>query len=73
MSADKMLSVNRALGQRPESPSLVVATTILQLGLVVLVWLVALVPAALAALTLLLVKTACGVFRPSKVKGPIVP
>lgn len=68
-----MLSVNRALGQRPESPSLVVATTILQLGLVVLVWLVALIPAALAALTLLLIKAACGAFRPSKVKGPIVP
>lgn len=68
-----MLSVNRALDQRPESPSLVVATTILQLGLVVIVWLLALVPAALAALTLLLVKAACGAFRPSKVKGPIAP
>lgn len=68
-----MLSVNRALDQRPESPSLVVVTTILQLGLVVMVWLLALVPAALAALTLLLVKAACGALRPSKVKGPIAP
>lgn len=52
-----MLSVTRALDTRRESPTLVVLTTILQLGLVVLVWLVALIPAALAALTILTVKT----------------
>jgi len=34
----------------------VVLTTALQLGLVVLVWLLALIPAALAALTILTVK-----------------
>lgn len=45
-----------ALREHRESPTLVVLTTALQLGLVVLVWLVALVPAALVALTMLLVK-----------------
>ena len=68
-----MLSVNRALDQQAKSPSLVIVTTIIQLGLVVMVWLLALVPAALAALTLLLVKAASGAFWPSKVKGPIAP
>lgn len=63
-----MLSVNRALDQRPESPSLVIVTTILQLGLVVLVWLVALVPAALAALTMLAVKSARHAFGPDGVQ-----
>lgn len=43
--------------QRPESRALVVFTTVLQLGLVVVVWLLALVPAALAALTVLAYKT----------------
>lgn len=51
-----MLSVTRPLDDRRESPSLVVLTTALQLGLVVIVWLLALVPAALAALTILGVK-----------------
>jgi len=51
-----MLSVTRTLDERRESPTLVVLTTILQLGLVVVVWLLALVPAALAALTILGVK-----------------
>lgn len=67
LSADRMLSVSRALDQRPESPSLVIATTILQLGLVVVVWLVALIPAALAALTMLAVTLARGAFRRSKI------
>lgn len=47
----------RSALQRPESKSLVVFTTVLQLGLVVVVWLLALVPAAIAALTVLLYKT----------------
>lgn len=47
---------NRTLDHRPESLTLVILTTALQLGLVVVVWLLALVPAALAALTLLAVK-----------------
>lgn len=51
-----MLAGNRALVHRPESPTLVVLTTALQLGLVVVVWLLALVPAALAALALLAAK-----------------
>ncbi|MCY1646843.1 hypothetical protein OVA11_07135 [Caulobacter sp. SL161] len=68
LSADRMLSVGRALDQRPESPSLVIATTILQLGLVVVVWLVALVPAALAALTMLAVTSARGAFRRSNIR-----
>ena len=45
-----------ALREHRESPTLVVLTTAFQLGLVVLVWLVALVPAALVALTVLIVK-----------------
>lgn len=52
-SADSMLSVTRAPVEHPESPTLVVATTVLQLSLVVVVWLLALVPAAIAALTVL--------------------
>jgi len=51
-----MLSLTRAPDQRRESPTLVVLTTALQLGLVVLVWVLALIPAALAALTILTVK-----------------
>lgn len=39
-----------------ESPTLVVLTTVLQLGLVVAVWLVALIPAAVAAVTFMGVK-----------------
>lgn len=48
--------VSPALRQHRESRALVVITTVLQLGLVVAVWLLALVPAAIAALTVLLVK-----------------
>lgn len=48
-----MLSVTRAPVERPESPTLVVVTTVLQLALVVVVWLLALIPAAIAALTVL--------------------
>lgn len=40
-----------------ESATLVVLTTILQLGLIVVVWLLALAPAALAALVMLTIKT----------------
>lgn len=66
-----MLSVNRALDQRPESSSLVIITTALQLALVVLVWLLALVPAALAALTLLALKSAREAFGVSNAKNAI--
>lgn len=45
-----------ALREPRESRTLVVVTSALQLGLVVLVWLLALVPAALMALTVLMVK-----------------
>jgi hypothetical protein len=58
-----MLSLTRAPDQRRESPTLVVLTTALQLGLVVLVWLLALIPAALAALTILTVKLVRGALR----------
>ena len=51
-----MPSVSPALRERRESPTLVVVTTALQLGLVVVVWLLALIPAALVALTVLAVK-----------------
>lgn len=59
-----MLAGNRALVHRPESPTLVVLTTALQLGLVVVVWLLALVPAALAALALLAAKAIRRALRP---------
>ena len=48
--------VSPALREHRESRPLVIATTMLQLGLVVLVWLLALVPAAVAALAVLFVK-----------------
>jgi hypothetical protein len=62
-----MLSVTREPDRRPESPTLVVVTTALQLTLVVLVWLLALIPAALAALTVLTYKMVRRLFgaRPS--------
>lgn len=44
-----------ALREQRESPTLLVLTTVLQLGLVVLVWLLVLLPAALVALTMLIV------------------
>jgi flagellar biosynthesis protein FliP len=56
LSAYVMPWLSPALRERRESPTLVVVTTALQLGLVVLVWLLALVPAALVALTVLVVK-----------------
>jgi hypothetical protein len=59
-----MLAGNRALVHRPESPTLVVLTTALQLGLVVVVWLLALVPAALAVLALLAAKAIRRALRP---------
>jgi len=58
-----MLTLNRALDQRPESKTLVVLVTGLQLALVVLVWLAALIPAAIAALTILTIKIVRGAFR----------
>jgi hypothetical protein len=45
-----------ALRDDRESPALTAVTSALQLGLVVLVWLLALIPAALAAVTVLAVK-----------------
>lgn len=50
------MSVSQALEERKESPALVVVTTAFQLALVVLVWLLALVPAAVAALTMFAIK-----------------
>lgn len=58
-----MLSVTRAPAESPESPPLVVLVTALQLGLVVVVWLLALIPAAIAALTVLVFKTVRGALR----------
>lgn len=51
-----MWAGNRTFDHRPESSTLVILTTALQLSLVVVVWLLALVPAALTALTLLALK-----------------
>ena len=50
---------------RSESKTLVVLISVLQLALVVLVWLLALVPAALLALGVLTVKAARATLRPS--------
>lgn len=55
-SADSMLSVTRGPEEHPESPTLVVVTTVLQLSLVIVVWLLALIPAAIAAMTVLTFK-----------------
>jgi hypothetical protein len=49
-----------------ESKALVVATSVLQLALVVLVWLLALVPVALMAL----VATVIGALKPVAAKAP---
>lgn len=59
-----------ALRQHRESRTLVVVTTILQLGLVVLVWLLALVPAAIAAVAVLIYKTARRAFGALPQPGP---
>lgn len=48
---------------RPESKLLVVLVSVLQLSLVVLVWLLALVPAAVLALAVISVKTVRGALR----------
>lgn len=58
-----MLIFNRLHDGRRESPALVVVTTSLQLALVVVVWLLALAPAAIAALTILTIKTVRVAFR----------
>ncbi|MBO9709239.1 MAG: hypothetical protein J7521_13615 [Caulobacter sp.] len=50
---------------RPESPAFVVILSILQLSLVVMVWLLAIVPAALLALGALVFKTVKGALRPA--------
>jgi hypothetical protein len=67
-----MSSLTHPFKHRRESPALVVLTTILQLGLVVIVWLLALVPAALAALGVLTYKTIRRAFGAPKgaVAGP---
>jgi hypothetical protein len=58
MESSRMtVASHRARSQeRPESKALVVAISALQLGLVVLVWLLAIVPAALLALGALLLQ-----------------
>jgi hypothetical protein len=71
-SADSMLSVTPAPAQRPESPTLVVVTTVLQLGLVVVVWLLALIPAAIAALAVLTFKLIRAAFRKTAAAHPKV-
>jgi hypothetical protein len=58
-----MLTFNRLQSEGRESPTLVVVTTALQLALVVVVWLLALAPAAVAALTVLTIKTLRATFR----------
>lgn len=48
---------------RPESKLLVVLVSVLQLSLVVLVWLLALIPAAVLALAVISVKAVRGAYR----------
>jgi hypothetical protein len=64
-----MLSVSQTFEERKESPTLVVVTTAFQLALVVLVWLLALVPAAVAALTMLTIKTISRAFHREPPEG----
>lgn len=56
----------RGRNPRKESKPLVVAVSVLQLGLIVLVWLLALVPVALMAL----VATVAGALKPAAAKAP---
>jgi hypothetical protein len=57
--------------ERQESKALVVAISALQLGLVVLVWLLAIVPVALLALGALLFKSLRGAFRVAASPSPL--
>lgn len=56
----------RYRNHRKESKPLVVAISVLQLGLVVVVWLLALVPVALMAL----IATVAGALKPGPAKAP---
>lgn len=56
----------RARSHRKESKPLVVAVSLLQLGLIVLVWLLALVPVALMAL----IATMISALKPTPAKAP---
>ena len=59
-------SQNHRFGHRQESKALVVAISVLQLAMIVLVWLLALIPMALLALGATVVKAV----RPAVVKTP---
>lgn len=63
-------SIVRSSDLKPENKVLVVVTTILQLSAIVLVWLLAIVPAALLALAAILGKTAAGAFKVSPRRPP---
>jgi len=65
MGPPRMTALPHSLraSERQESKALVVAISVLQLGLVVLVWLLALVPAAVLALAALLIQGARGLIR----------
>jgi hypothetical protein len=73
MDSPRMTAVpHRARSQeRQESKALVVAISVLQLSLVVVVWLLAIVPAALLALGALLFKSLRGVFRVAAPPSPL--
>ncbi|WP_240621507.1 hypothetical protein [Caulobacter zeae] len=62
------MSIPRPKASKPENKAFVVALSVLQLTVVVIVWLAALVPAALAALAVILWKAA----RPT-VRGKFPP
>lgn len=65
-----MPSIVRSSDLKPENKTLVVVTTILQLSAIILVWILAIVPAALLALTAIVGKTVTGALRDSRMHPP---
>lgn len=63
-------SIVRSSDLKPENKVLVVLTTILQLSAIILVWLLAIVPAALLALAAILGKTVARVLRGARKPSP---
>jgi hypothetical protein len=63
-------SIVRSSDLKPENKVLVVVTTILQLSAIILVWLLAIVPAALLALAAIIGKSAAGMISKSAKRPP---
>lgn len=56
---------------KPENKTLVVVTTMLQLSVIVVVWLLAIVPAGLLALAAMIGKAVAGLFSDSAKRPPM--